>query len=283
MPFVRNIHTIDLVVNDKAVSFAVKTMHEIESVKTPKTEEPHRHNFYTIIWAIDAKGEHRIDLNTFPVEKNTLFFIHPEQVHQFNSESNSEGIVILFTQEFLIKNGLHEKFINGLNLFNENSGANFLKLSENDQELNELAVKMKTVFLSSDAYREAKFSAYLQLFLIHCFELTSQQIHVPESFETLPEIVLKFRKMVETNYLEWHKVSDYAEKLMISPNYLNEVIKKNTGRTAKEHIRNRLVAEAKRLSHFTHLSAKEIGFQLGFNDPSHFAKFAKKYVSKNSI
>lgn len=283
MPFVRNIRTIDLKVNDKPVSFAVKTMQELESVKTLRTNEPHRHNFYTIVWAMNDRGEYKIDLNTFPIEKNTLFFIHPEQIHQFHTESNPEGIVILFTQDFLEKNGLPERFLSPLNLFNENGVTQFLKLSDEGLELKEMATKMQTVFLSSDAYREEKFSAYLKLFLIHCFELTSQQIHVPEAFESLPEIVLKFRKMVEQNYLEWHKVSDYAEKLMISPNYLNEVIKKNTGRTAKEHIRNRLVAEARRLSHFTHLSAKEIGFQLGFNDPSHFAKFVKKYVSKDKI
>jgi AraC-like DNA-binding protein len=97
-----------------------------------------------------------------------------------------------------------------------------------------------------------------------------------------PEIVFRFKNLVEQRYLEWHKVSEYADKLTISANYLNEIIKKNTGRTAKEHIQNRLASEAKRLSFFTQLSAKEIGFKLGFNDPSHFAKFSKKFVSKDN-
>lgn len=283
MAFIRNIVNYDLIVNDKPVSFAVKTMREIENGKSAKNEGPHRHNFYTVIWAKNVAGEHKIDLNTFRIEKNMLFFIHPEQVHHLHPENDPDGIVIVFTKDFLNRNGMEEKFIRGLNLFHSNGSTGFLKLTEEHPELNELAEKMEATYRTSDAYKEARFGAYLKLFLILCQELTAQQIELPLTSEMPPEIVQKFKKMVDLNYLEWHKVNDYAEKLLISPNYLNEVIKKNTGRTAKEHIRNRLIDEAKRLSHFTHLSSKEIGFQLGFNDPSHFAKFLKKYVSKDSI
>ncbi len=281
MAFIRNIANHDLMVNGKAVSFAVKTMREIEEGHNSKAEDPHRHNFYSILWAIDVKGEHVIDLHTFPIEKDTLFFIHPEQVHQLRVEQGPEGMVILFTEDFLVRNGFHEKFVADLNLFSENGTVDFLRIIENREELYHLALKMQEVYVGSDQYREDKFGAYLKLFLILCSE-QKQRSEPVSSRDVPPEIVRKFKQMVEQNYLEWHKVSDYAEKLLISSNYLNEVIKKNTGRTAKEHIRNRLVAEAKRLAHFTSLSSKEIGFRLGFNDPSHFAKFLKKFVSKSS-
>jgi len=278
MPFIRKIANYDLIVNDKPVGFAIKTMQEIESRRTPGNhEDPHRHNFYTIIWVADAEGEHRIDLNTYPLEKNTLFFIHPEQIHQLTTAGNPEGIVILFTPDFLIRNGIREQFINDLKLFRENGDGSFLKLAGDHRELKELASKLQDSFLSADPYREEIFGACLKLFLISCHQLKAA--HAPEEQQdnSYPETVLKFKKLVETHYLELHKVSDYSRMLFISPNYLNEIIKKHTGRTAKEYIQNRIITEARRLAHFTDLSSKEIGFRLGFQDPSHFAKFWKKH------
>lgn len=274
----RDIANHDLMVNGKAADFAVKEMHEIVDNQVSGTENPHRHNFYLVLWATSAKGEHEIDLQTFPIEPNSVFFLHPEQVHQIRAEKDAEGIVILFGEDFLIRNGFHDKFISGLNLFHENGHTGFLQLEEPPEELSHIAGQMQKVFQSSGPYREEKFASYLRLFLVMCSEIKMKTEPVPVT-DPVPETVRKFKQLVEQNYQEWHKVSDYAEKLLISPNYLNEVIKKNTGRSAKEHIRNRLVAEAKRLSHFTGLSSKEIGFRLGFNDPSHFAKFLKKFVS----
>jgi AraC-like DNA-binding protein len=49
-----------------------------------------------------------------------------------------------------------------------------------------------------------------------------------------------------------------------------------TGKTAKEHIQARIALEAKRLLHFSDLSVKEIGFQLGFPEPANFSAFFKK-------
>jgi AraC family transcriptional activator of pobA len=284
MSYFRNIENVDLIIDNKSVNFAIKTFQEIENKKkdTDKAEEPHRHNYYTILWTINASGKHTIDLNTIEIKNDMLFFIHPEQVHQVESEDESpEGLAILFTEEFLIKNGLTTKFINDLNLFTVEGKINFLQLNDSHNEIKHLIYKLQEIYNSTENFTEEKFSAYLKLFLIDAFELKSNK-QIESIGEMPPEIVSRFKVLVEQKYMEWHKVSEYADKLTISANYLNEIIKKNTGRTAKEHIQNRLVAEAKRLSFFTQLSAKEIGFKLGFNDPSHFAKFSKKFVSKGN-
>jgi AraC-like DNA-binding protein len=88
-------------------------------------------------------------------------------------------------------------------------------------------------------------------------------------------LVKTFKEMVEQHYTQWHQVKDYAEGLFVSPNYLNEVIKSSLNISAKEYIQNRLILEAKRMVIFTGKSSKEIGYDLGFDDPSHFSKFFK--------
>ena len=283
MSYFRNIENVDLIIDNKHVNFAIKTFQEIEAKRreTDKIEEPHRHNFYTIIWTIKASGKHTIDSNTIDIQNDMLFFIHPEQVHQVESEDKSpEVLAILFTEEFLIKNGITSQFMNALSLFSVEGKINFIQLDEN-AEIKKLIHALQEVYQSNEHFKEAKLSAYLKLFLLESFSLKSNK-PIESIGEVQPEIVSRFKNLVEQRYQEWHKVSEYADKLTISANYLNEIIKKNTGRTAKEHIQNRLASEAKRLSFFTQLSAKEIGFKLGFNDPSHFAKFSKKFVSKGN-
>lgn len=284
MSYFRNIENVDLIIDNKHVNFAIKTFQEIEAKRreTDKIEEPHRHNFYTIIWTIKASGKHTVDSNTIDIQNDMLFFIHPEQVHQVESEDKSpEVLAILFTEEFFIKNGITSQFFSGLNLFSVEGQINFIQLNEKHVEIKNLIRALQEVYQSNEHFKEAKLSAYLKLFLLESFNLKSSK-PIESIGEVQPEIVSRFKNLVEQKYQEWHKVSEYADKLTISSNYLNEIIKKNTGRTAKEHIQNRLASEAKRLSFFTQLSAKEIGFKLGFNDPSHFAKFSKKFVSKGN-
>jgi AraC-like DNA-binding protein len=82
-------------------------------------------------------------------------------------------------------------------------------------------------------------------------------------------------------YHETHSSKDFAEKLNISPDHLNKSIKLLTGKTAKELIQSKVSTEAKRLLYFSDLSNKEIAFQLGFREPSHFSTFFKKCTGQS--
>lgn len=86
---------------------------------------------------------------------------------------------------------------------------------------------------------------------------------------------------MESAFVKWHKVGQYANEMNISPDYLNNVIKTNIGITAKEFIQNRVVLEAKRLGVHTGLSSKEIAYNIGFDDPSHFSKFYKNVTGES--
>ena len=76
-------------------------------------------------------------------------------------------------------------------------------------------------------------------------------------------------------------VADYAEELFITPNYLNGIVKKTTGFSAGHHIRQRVVLEAKRMCRYSDAGMKEIAYDLGFIDSSHFSKFFKAVSGMN--
>lgn len=124
--------------------------------------------------------------------------------------------------------------------------------------------------------------AYLKLFLIECNGLCSLFPDTNlQNIEVSKTLVRNFKDLVERKYSISHLVKDYAESLNVTPNYLNEVIKTSINIPAKEYIQSRLILEAKRLAVFTEKSAKEIGFELGFEDPSHFSKFFKNNTGQS--
>jgi AraC-like DNA-binding protein len=58
-----------------------------------------------------------------------------------------------------------------------------------------------------------------------------------------------------------------------TPYLLNRATRQGFGQTVSEVIRDRALAEAKRLLLFSKASAGEVGYMLGFEDPAHFGRF----------
>ncbi|MEL7020281.1 MAG: helix-turn-helix transcriptional regulator, partial [Bacteroidota bacterium] len=120
--------------------------------------------------------------------------------------------------------------------------------------------------------------AWLQLFLIYCSN--SAKLNTDQIDEENPSICIlrDFKKLAEEKFKIWHKVSDYATELHISAKHLSKTLKNLTGKLAKDHIQDRLTLEAKRLLLHTNLSVKEVGYEIGFEEPLHFSSFFKKRV-----
>ena len=73
-------------------------------------------------------------------------------------------------------------------------------------------------------------------------------------------------------------IQEYGLKLAVSPNQLNKVVKKETGKSTGELIDEMLIMEIKAMLKYTDLSISEIAYQLDFTDTSHFSKFFKRYA-----
>jgi AraC family transcriptional activator of pobA len=275
------IYSLDLKHNNSPALFVIKTMEEVDKALGGIIDEPHKHNYYTVIWSYTATGKHIIDFKEYPIEPQHLFFVSPEQVHQVISDSNPTGIVILFTPEFLQKNSIREDFITNLKLFRDSDETPPLPINKTMQaRLKVFADEMLQAFQSDNDMRFETLGAYLKLFLIECNghcslfpDSNTQSIEVGRS------LVQRFKTLVDENYKNWHQVQDYANALNVSPNYLNEVIKSSINKSTKDYIQNRIILEAKRMALFTNKSIKEIGYDMGFDDPSHFSKFFKTYTN----
>lgn len=52
-------------------------MEDIYSIRNGKVDEPHRHNYYTVLIINKAKGLHKIDFNTYELANKQIFFVAP--------------------------------------------------------------------------------------------------------------------------------------------------------------------------------------------------------------
>jgi AraC family transcriptional activator of pobA len=276
------IPSIDLMHEEQKVNFAFRTMEGIHARMGHLKDVPHRHNYYTILWASKACGQHFIDYEEHLIRPNYIFFVNPGQVHQVITFGEPEGYVIMFTREFLHQNMISEDFITNLALFSDSAETPPLKIDDvAAKKLRGIVSNIEYTFNNKEPFRNEQLGAFLKLFLIECNKYAPlPDTNNTQTLQAGGMILRAFKKLVEEKFNIWHKVGSYADALNISPDYLNNVVKSAIGKTAKEFIQERLVLEAKRMGVHTHLSNKEIAFELGFDDPSHFSKF---YKSKQGV
>ncbi len=257
--------------------FVIKRMEDIEDKREAATEKAHRHEYFVILWVEEGKGTHFIDFAEYPLENQSVFFISPAQIHLVQPEKTPLGTAILFKPEFLHLVGLTESFLIESGLFHDFDHAP-IQLSPNHQQLlAPVCQQLFSIHHQAGPLQQELLAAYLKVFLLHSIQIRTTQLPEANSHSRHQTIICDFRKLLDHNYQEKHKVSDYADAMHLTPNHLNEVIKKNTGKTAKEHIQNRLIMEAQRNALHTDCTLQEITYHLGFKDPAHFSKFFKKH------
>jgi len=262
---------------DSQITFGISRMEAIYKKRRGKKDQPHRHDFYTILLIKSAQGKHIIDFNTYPLKPLTITFIGPGQVHQVIEEKCSEGYSLVFSSDFLAQNNIPIDFIEDLNLFACYGESPPLLLDPDEfTQLSVYAEEMITLQQSEIALREQAIGALLKLILIRSNNLC----HLPKADAVVQSAgqatFRKFRDLLNQNFSQWHASADYARALHITPDHLNRVVKSLSGKTAKEHIQSRILTAARRLLYFTSDSQKEIAYSLGFKEPAHFSAFFKK-------
>lgn len=69
--------------------------------------------------------------------------------------------------------------------------------------------------------------------------------------------------------------SDFGKLLFIHPRHLTTTIKLTTGKSPCDFMEERLILESQKFLRETEMQIADIGFRLGYNDPSNFTKFYK--------
>lgn len=87
----------------------------------------------------------------------------------------------------------------------------------------------------------------------------------------------RFFRQLAADFREQRSVCYYAGKLHLTPKYLSEVVRRNTGRTALDWIHETVMIEARMLLKATDLTVQEISDRLNFSSASAFVQFFRKH------
>jgi AraC-like DNA-binding protein len=121
---------------------------------------------------------------------------------------------------------------------------------------------------------------YLKIFLVQAFRtIKGTTYNITTGQREL--LVERFLYLVSQNFRTSKQVRDYAERLSVSSNHLNTVIKDITGRTASQYIKDRVIAEARKEALIIGKRVKNISYNLGFSDPAHFSKYFRVVTGVN--
>ena len=243
--------------------------------------EAHIHSFYQIIWFRKGTGVHYVDFKEYPVADNTMFFISPGQIHYFETGRQVEGVVIHFNESFLSDEGSSENVFLKYNVFNAfDASPYYLIRRENAGKLALLVNEMEEEICNEGLFAHSDLLKYLIKMLLIYVQRTGERGHgLPLCINNAANrTFVRFRQSLEHHYRSMHTVKEYAAHLNVSTKTLTNCVYESSHSTPLALINDRIVLEAKRQLLHSSLKVKEIAFQLGFEDPSYFIKFFKRYV-----
>jgi len=243
--------------------------------------KPIRKNNFEIIWVIKGKGIHYVDMQESGIEDNNIFFIKPGQVHQLQLTDKPEGYILSFSEAFLSMENQESNSTYHTSLFKMFASADAITVDTVAfSDMKNIAEKMVKEFEDINLFRTEILRRYLKIWLIYITRQVEGSVEFVRPTRNI-EIVQQFMDLLEKNYKSQKMVADYAGRLSVTPNYLNEIIKKTTGFSAGHHIRQRIVLEAKRQATYSGRCMKEIAYFLGFCDMAHFSKLFKNTTGMN--
>lgn len=248
---------------------------------------PHRHNFYEILYVTGGNGTHFIDFHAYPIEPNTFYFISPGQVHHWEAAGQPiEGEILLFTEDFLLLAPTDFMVLHELSFFHSLEENSALRLNKSEHKLIEPWTDAISNEYITPIYRsESVLRAHLHVLLVYVQRICAEQnIRTRNSRDTPEQKLLRqFKQLVSQQFQMEQSVSVYADQLGVTVKRLNTTVKSATGQTPGKLIRQESVMEAKRLFAYTEMTAAEVGYRLGFDDPSYFSRFFQRETGASTM
>ncbi len=240
-------------------------------------------DMYTISLKHGIEGEFGYGRNTYDFREGTLTFMAPGQVMipgKGSIPKDSENWNIYFHPDLIYGSPLGAN-IDEYSFFDYDT-AEALHISDEERlTLTELVWKIKKEIENTiDKHSQKLIVSNLELILDYCLRYYDRQFYTRSNFHQ--DLVARFEKLLKDYFkkeMQLDKglptVKYCGEALGISPNYLSDLLKKETDRSAQDHIHAFVVDKAKHLLLSSDDSVKQVAYHLGFDYSQHFSKLFK--------
>ena len=241
--------------------------------------------FYSVMFKNHCANKLKYGKEYYDFQEGTLMCIAPNQIITIENDANSENADIVGWGLFF-----HPDLIRGTSLGNKIKEYTFFSYEVNEalhlsdkekQTLWDCVDKLENELSENiDLHSQTLITSNIELLLNYCARYYDRQFITRKKVNT--NLLRKFETILNSyfnsndqQYKKLPSVKYFAELLFLSPNYLSDLLKKETGKTAQEYLHYYLIEEAKNNLLNTNDPINEIAFNLGFEYPQYFSKLFK--------
>jgi AraC-like DNA-binding protein len=236
------------------------------------------------IFLKDFKGcDLKYGRNYYDYQEGTLVFVAPGQMMVVETDGQvyqPKGHALVFHPD-LIRGTSLGRIIHEYNFFSYNANE-ALHLSERERQIVLDCFSKIELELTQNIDKHSKklITSTIELFLNYCDRFYDRQFITRDNVNK--GILGKFEELLNGYFssdnpqnIGLPTVAYFADELHLSANYFGDMIKKETGKPAKEYIHDKIIDAAKNKILVSDKTVNEIAFELGFKYPQHFSRLFK--------
>ncbi len=242
-------------------------------------------SFYAITLKHLKAGSLRYARRKIDFQEGSLFFSFPDQVGELQNpvfEECSYSWGLFFHSDLLLGTPLATQIVE-YNFFRYSTNE-ALHLSEDEKECLSAIVKsiQTEVNRPTDKHTKNVLVSAINLLLNHCNRYYDRQFITRENdnntvVAAIDRFLSDYFTAADLSIKGLPTAFQCAEHVNLSPNYLSDLLRRETGKTTQEHIHYHLLEVAKDRLLGSDDSVKEIAHSLGFEYPQYFSSlFVKK-------
>lgn len=266
-----------------------ETLHPLVSVidlskAAPRQASNMYFGFYTVFLKDVKCGDLRYGRAMYDYQEGTMVFIAPGQVVTVDSHGETyqpKGYALVFHPDLIYGTSLGRN-IQDYTFFSYQSNE-ALHLSERERKivLDSFSKIEYELEHAVDKHSKKLLVDNIELLLNYCTRfydrqfITRDKVHqgILEKFETLLNGYFQSDKPQTTGL---PSVADCAKEMNLSAGYFGDLIKKETGQSAQEYIKAKVITVAKERIFNVNRSISEVAYELGFKYPQHFTRLFKQ-------
>lgn len=229
--------------------------------------------------------------NIYDFSQGVLMFTGPNQVYSIHKEQKKHEVQgwMLFFHPDLLRNTTLERNIDSFSFFSYDVHE-ALHLNEMEEQTITQCVNMiqKEVGAKIDYHTHKLTVSCLEVLLNFCSRYYERQFgtRYNQNSDILSRMEVLLKSYYQSGLLIQNgipTVSYLAEKMNMSAHYLSDLLKKDTGRSALEHINDFIIDKAKKILLTSTDNVNEIAYSLGFNYPHYFSRLFKTKTGMSPV
>jgi AraC-like DNA-binding protein len=249
-------------------------------------------DYYSIMFKNYPDHKIKYGRKAIDFQDGSLICMAPNQVIEIDKNEqaleNVMGWGLFFHPDLIRATSLNDKMKDYSFFSYETSEA--LHLSTKEKHiLYDCVSKIKTELEENiDVHSQNIVVSTIELLLNYCSRFYGRQFITRKSSNH--SVLVQFEKILTAYYNKKSKqemglptVKYLSEQVHLSPGYLSDLLKKETGKNTQEHIHFYLIEEAKSKLISTNKSVSEIAYELGFDYPQYFNKLFKQKAGKTPV